>query len=144
MIASHIIVAHESPDNSSVASKEGTQETVGQRGKQEILRAELFGSNVCSAAGVTVRDAAPVLAICRALVASGHDPTTPLHVYRGDTLSLRVRFIGEAAKLKINSKGTGFVARRSVRTAPLVRQIDPRGDLPATLPARASLGERPQ
>jgi hypothetical protein len=37
-------------------------------------------------------------------------------------LALRVRSIGEAAGLKINSKGTGFIKRRvPVRTAPPVR-----------------------
>ena len=38
------------------------------------IRAELTGSNLCSALGITARAAAPVLALCRQLVAAGHDP----------------------------------------------------------------------
>jgi hypothetical protein len=35
--------------------------------------------------------------LCRKLVAAGHDPATVMHVYRGQTLALKVRAIGEAA-----------------------------------------------
>jgi hypothetical protein len=44
---------------------------------------------------------APVLALCRALIEAGHDPNTPLEAYRGATLCLRVRSIGEGAKLTV-------------------------------------------
>jgi len=44
-----------------------------------------------------------------------------MEVYRGATLALRIRSIGEAAGLEINSKGTGFVPARAIRTAPPMR-----------------------
>jgi hypothetical protein len=91
---------------------------------QTSIRAELIGSDSCTALGITVEASAPVLAMCRALLAAGHDPATRLDVYRGDVLCLRVRSIGEGAALEINTKGTGFAARHAVSTAPLVRQID--------------------
>ena len=49
----------------------------------------------------------PVLAMCRALVAAGYDPTTPLHAYRGATLCLAVRSIGEGARLAVKAAGHG-------------------------------------
>jgi len=55
-----------------------------------------------------VTTSAPVLELCRALVAAGHDPASRLDAYRGDVLCLQVRSIGEAARLEINGHGTGF------------------------------------
>ncbi|MFZ0148143.1 MAG: hypothetical protein WAM72_07305 [Xanthobacteraceae bacterium] len=82
------------------------------------IRAELSGSTICSAAGHVAISQTPVLALCRELIAAGHDPDQPLEVYRGETLALRVRSIGEAAKLNLNSKGTAFIkCRQAVRTA---------------------------
>ena len=69
--------------------------------------AELTGSDTCAAIGITARGAAPVLALCRKLIETGHDPGTPLEAYRGDTLCLRVRSIGEAATLRMDSDKTG-------------------------------------
>ena len=51
----------------------------------------------------------PVLALCRALVGAGYDPGRPLHVYRGKTLALTVRSIGEGARLRVSGSGTGFI-----------------------------------
>jgi hypothetical protein len=86
---------------------------------QAPVCAELLGSDTCKAAGVTARGPSPVLALCRELIGAGFDPSRQLHVYRGETACLRVRSIGEAARLEINSKCTGFVKRPSgaVRTA---------------------------
>jgi hypothetical protein len=70
------------------------------------IRAEL-GRDTCTALGVTARGEAPVLALCRKLIEAGLDPAMPLQVYRGDTLCLRVRSIGEAARLKVASAGNG-------------------------------------
>ena len=91
--------------------------------------AELIGSNTCTAAGITVVDHAPVLALCRALVTAGHDPNRPLHAYRGDVLCLRVRSIGEGARLTIEDDrhGRPRLRRRRNRAGgcgarPLVRQ----------------------
>jgi hypothetical protein len=47
---------------------------------------------------------------------------------------LRVRSIGEAAQLEINSHGTAFVARRERRTAPPIAP----NDSPATLMAETA------
>jgi hypothetical protein len=67
----------------------------------EIIRAELTGSNTCAAKGITVRANAPVLGLCRKLIDAGHDPDSPLHCYRGDVLCLKIRSIGEGAKLAV-------------------------------------------
>jgi hypothetical protein len=45
--------------------------------------------------------------MCRKLVAAGFDPTAPLEAWRGPTLCLRIRSIGEAAKLTVRSAGNG-------------------------------------
>jgi len=74
---------------------------------QTAIRAELVGSNTCTAAGITVVDHAPVLALCRALVKAGHDPNRPLRAYRGDVFCLRVCSIGEGARLTIEDDRYG-------------------------------------
>jgi hypothetical protein len=68
------------------------------------LRADLAGSNACTAVGVTARGNAPILALCRRLIEAGHDPATPMQVYRGDTLALTVRSIGEGAKFTVEER----------------------------------------
>src|SRR5262245_11680381 len=93
---------------------------------QERLRAEIVGPT-CTAAGVTANGSAPVLALCRQLLAAGLDPDKALDVYRGATLALRVRSLRQAAELEINSKGTGFARRSDVRTASPMRQTAPVG-----------------
>jgi hypothetical protein len=64
-----------------------------------------------SAAGIEViatrQGDAVVCALCRRLVEVGHDPALPLVVYRGVTLALRVRSIGEAAGLTVKETGSG-------------------------------------
>jgi hypothetical protein len=88
------------------------------------IRAELIGSDRCATLNITAISTTPVLAMCCQLINAGHDPDRPLHVYRKNTLALRVRSIGEAAALEINSKGTGFIkCRHAVRTAPPVAQL---------------------
>jgi hypothetical protein len=86
--------------------------------RRAAVRAELIGSE-----GFTARANSPVLALCRLLIAAGIDPDRPLNAYRDDMLALRVRTIGEAADLEINSKGTGFVrCRQAVRRGPPIAQ----------------------
>ena len=86
--------------------------TTKRKGSVDPIEAELIGSNECRARdrarGITVRSSSPVLALCRALVGAGYDPGRPLHVYRGETLALTVRRIGEGARLRVSSSGTGF------------------------------------
>jgi hypothetical protein len=86
--------------------------------KPTAIVAELTGVNTIVALGATTVSKTPILTLCAELVAAGIDPTMPLTVYRGSTLALTVRSIGEAANLEINGKGSGF----AVRTAPLVRK----------------------
>jgi hypothetical protein len=76
-----------------------------------MIRAELHKSNQATAAGITVRSSSPVLALCRKLVALGFDPSEPLEAYRGETMCLRVRSIGEGATLRVSAHGVGFVKR---------------------------------
>src|SRR5579863_1962068 len=72
---------------------------------QAPLVGRLFGTNKCSAKGFAVRGNAPVLLLCRELIKAGVDPDRAIEIYRGATLALRVRSIGEAACLEINAKG---------------------------------------
>jgi hypothetical protein len=65
------------------------------------IRAELSGDGRASAVGITTTGNAPALTLCRRLIEAGLDPALPLEAYRGTTLSLRVRSIGEGAKLTV-------------------------------------------
>jgi hypothetical protein len=95
-----------------------------QKYSTQALHADLIGDNVAIAEGIRARGCAPVLELARLLVAEGHDPRQALEVFRDGALALRVRSIGEAAAIAINSKGTAFVrCRRVVRTAPTVAPI---------------------
>jgi hypothetical protein len=73
-----------------------------------VITARLIGSDTAIALGITVTAGAPVLELCRKLVAAGHDLASRLDAYRGDVLCLQVRSIGESARLEINGHGTGF------------------------------------
>jgi hypothetical protein len=87
--------------------------TVKRKSNADPIEAELIGSNECRARdrarGITVRSSSPVLALCRALVGAGYDPGRPLHVYRGKVLALKVRTIGEGARLRVSGNGTGLI-----------------------------------
>jgi hypothetical protein len=74
---------------------------------QVPVRATLIGDDRCVAEGVTAQGTAPVLDLCRKLIKAGYDPRTPLEAWRGVTLCLRVRSIGEGAKLTVRSAGNG-------------------------------------
>jgi hypothetical protein len=75
------------------------------------LHAELAWSDTCICAGITVRTYAPVLAMCRQLLAAGLDPDQAMEVWRAGTLALRVRSIGEAAELEIGDDPPRFRRR---------------------------------
>src|SRR5262245_5785708 len=77
--------------------------------KAQAIFAELIGSDRCSARGMTARGVTSILKLCRQLIEAGHDPATPLEVWRGRTLCLRIRRIGEAAQLEPSPRGAGFV-----------------------------------
>jgi hypothetical protein len=73
----------------------------------------LVGSDTAIALGIVAHGNAPVLALCRKLIAAGFDPDRPLHAFRGDMLALRVRSIGKAAGLTIDEhNGTRFAKWR--------------------------------
>jgi hypothetical protein len=72
------------------------------------INAYITGASTCTAEGITATGSAPLLALCRKLIEAGHDPNRPLHAYRGDALALKVRSIGEVARLWIAGDGVGF------------------------------------
>jgi hypothetical protein len=78
----------------------------------ESIIAHLSGSDICEAEGLMSRSSSPVLNLCRMLVAAGHDPSRPMDAFRGETLALHIRTIGEAAAFEVNSHGTDFVKHR--------------------------------
>lgn len=104
----------------------------------ECVRAEIIGSDTCTALGITVRSPSPVLGMCRALVAAGHHPATPLQAWRGPMLCLAIKTIGEAADFEVNAHGTDFIRHRERRPASPVRQTGvPASAVPPSLAAAA-------
>jgi hypothetical protein len=84
---------------------------------QIAIRAELIGSDRCSGLGMTARGTTPVLALCRLLIEAGNDLATPLEAWRGDVLCLRIRSIGEGARLTGaagRGSGTGEIGQKGV------------------------------
>lgn len=69
------------------------------------IRAAISGST-CTADGLTATASAPVLALCRALAAAGHDPAQPLHAYRDSVLALAVTSIGWGARHTVRETAT--------------------------------------
>ena len=92
--------------------------------RKPAIRALLIGSNRCDAAGFIVRGRAPVTMLCRILLEAGYDSGRPLHAYRGDVLSLRIRTIGKGARLTVKTAGSGcpVFALAEGAPAPLVRK----------------------
>lgn len=94
------------------------------------IRAVLRKSDQCEADGIAAHSSSPVLALCRELLAAGYDPARPLHAYRGDVLALKVRSIGEGARLRVAAHGVGFERAQDCTAAPPMRQTP----TPATTP----------
>jgi len=90
-----------------------------------VIAAALSGSDTCTALGLTAQSGSPVLLLCRKLVAAGHDPTTPMQVFRGDVLALIVRSIGEGAGLRIGSHAVGFARDPECGASPSIAANDP-------------------
>ena len=88
----------------------------------QVIPAELASDDIATALGITAKSPTPVIRLCGMLIEAGHDPAAKLHVYRGKTLALTVRSIGEGARLVINGHGTGFRRGRDGVTAPPMRQ----------------------
>ena len=93
--------------------------------------ATLTGSDTACAEGISITGASPVLALCRKLIVYGFDPAIPIHVFRGDTLALTVRSIGEGARLEIRGDGVGFRRLPKLGAGPPMRR-----------PGRAAVGNR--
>ena len=76
--------------------------------RRNAIHAELIGSDICSALGITARGFTPVLALCGLLVTAAHDPNAPLEAWRDTVLCLKIRTIGEAADLEVRpASGSG-------------------------------------
>ena len=71
------------------------------------IHATITDSDHCEAEGYSVRGYAPVLDMCRELIEAGHNPSRALHAYRCHVLALKVRSIGEGAKLAVEDDATG-------------------------------------
>src|SRR5262249_48308624 len=83
-------------------------------------RAELAWDDTCTALGIVVRSPSPVLVLCRKLIEAGHNPSTPLEAYRGSTLALRVKSIGQAAQMEVNGiLGSYLLGQASGEQPPL-------------------------
>lgn len=70
------------------------------------IRCDLSGSNTAQSGDLIARGNSPVFDLCRLLVAAGHDPKAPMECYRGETVALRVRSIGEGARLTVRETAT--------------------------------------
>ena len=81
-------------------------EYLGHIHERHPRRAYSTGVDTCSAANITAHTHTPVLTLCRKMIAAGVDPATELQVFRGDTLALTIRNIGEAAKLTVRESGS--------------------------------------
>jgi hypothetical protein len=79
-----------------------------------VVRAEIINSSECSAEGHTARGNAPVLGLCRELIKAGFDPGRPLHAYRGATLCLIIRSIGQGARVTVKERPFGPTFERWV------------------------------
>jgi hypothetical protein len=100
--------------------------TAADRKPATALRAELIGDDQATALGIEAWSAAPVLDLRRKLVAAGHDPVSALHAYRGRTLSLIVRSIGETASLDvIDGRFQKWHPRKPSVASPIVRTAPP-------------------
>jgi len=67
------------------------------------VHAELHGEDEAEAFGYSVRSPSPIIRLCRDLVDAGCFPFAPLVAYRGGTVCLVVRSIGEAAQLGVEN-----------------------------------------
>jgi hypothetical protein len=87
------------------------------RKQRAAIRAELSADS-CSALGITAFGPVPVLALCRLLVEAGHNPAIQLEVLRDDVQCLRVRSIGEGARLTVEDNRLGQPTIRRWRNRP--------------------------
>ena len=89
-----------------------------------MITASISSDSIATSCGVTVHVGSPVLALCRQVVTEGADPTASLQAFRGDTLCLTIRSIGEAAMLEAQGGG-GFKRVKALGLAPPISSIQP-------------------
>jgi hypothetical protein len=91
---------------------------------QFVINAQLIGSDCAVFGNIRSRTA---LDLCRQLLAAGADPKSTLLCYRGDQVALRIRTIGEGAKLAIREDGLRVVPWKAFSqrdVSPPMRQIE--------------------
>jgi hypothetical protein len=86
-----------------------------------LITARLVGSDTAIAIDIVATGSAPIFELCRKLTVAGHAASTQLDAYRGTTLALSVRSIGEASKLRVRGSGYGFEVAEARPTAPPIR-----------------------
>jgi hypothetical protein len=108
-----------------------TRSDNGRASPRSPIYAALFGSDCCTAAGISVRGYAPVLGLCRALIEARYNSQRALHAYRDGILALVVRSIGEGSRLTVEDDSHGRPRLRRWRkrlagcgAASLVRQTE--------------------
>jgi hypothetical protein len=119
-----VFARHQQPRKPGDRSTEILAETL--TGKPPAISAKLTGANRCEALGIIGVGYSPVLVLCRQMLAAGISPDEALDVYRAGMLALRIRAIGEAARLSVEDHKNGVPKFRLARpqrdgAAPLVR-----------------------
>src|SRR5262245_56808309 len=89
------------------ASERDGQSPKPPKREAQAIRAELRGSNEARACGIVVRGHAPVLALCRKLIAAGWVPSTSLECFVGEVLAIRVRSLAAGAGLTVEDDRFG-------------------------------------
>jgi hypothetical protein len=110
------------------AVQQGNTKKSSQR---QQATARLDGSDHASAEGISVTSPSPVLTLCRKLIDAGYDPALSLVAYRGGTQALRIRSLGEGARLEVRGDGVGFRPSPKMGASP-----------PMRLPGRAGVRHR--
>jgi len=101
------------------------------------IRADIVGDDHCTALGITAHGAAPVLKLCRLLVAAGVPAGTPLYAYRGRVLCLTVRTIREGATLTVDETCSAFAKWKAFPYAAVSPPVRVSGKAATTLAGAA-------
>jgi hypothetical protein len=88
---------------------------IGQNSRIAQIAARLTGSHRCEALGIVATGHAPVLMLCRELLAGGVDPDAEVTVYRNGILSPRVQSVSAGARLTVEDGATGVPRFRLAR-----------------------------
>jgi hypothetical protein len=98
---------------------------LAEHNERAAIHAVLTGSDTASAEGITVTSPSPILSLCRQLITRGYDPNLPLIAARGQTVCLKIRSIGEAARLRVGGHGVGFEGGSECGAAPPITPSAP-------------------